>query len=194
MTRNHRLFWGGVAVCAALCCVVLFASAERRRGEETDEGDPPPSAEEVAPEAPDEAGACLPVFASDNPFISSGFGYREDPLGGDDGYMRLHRGVDIAEPVGAPVRAVRRGVVAECWPAPNGYYDGHPVYGGMLVVYHGDGMYTLYGHLSSTTVIEDDWVDCGQVIGAIGDTGKSTGPHLHFEVVVDPLRLLGLNQ
>jgi murein DD-endopeptidase MepM/ murein hydrolase activator NlpD len=119
--------------------------------------------------------------------VSSGCGYRMDPMGG--GTEGLHKGVDLVGPVGAPVKTVLDGVVVEHWPAPNGYWRGHPVFGGLVVIDHGK-FFSLYGHLSDSYVHEGDWVKAGQIIGALGATGICTGPHLHFEIVVDPLQYL----
>jgi len=125
-------------------------------------------------------------------WVSSGCGYRMDPMGG--GTEGLHKGVDLAGPIGTPVRAVLAGVVVDHWLVPGWHYGkeyhGHPVFGGLVVIDHGDGLFTLYGHLSATCVHEDWHIEAGQVIGELGNTGISTGPHLHFEVVVDPLRYL----
>jgi murein DD-endopeptidase MepM/ murein hydrolase activator NlpD len=120
--------------------------------------------------------------------ISSGCGYRMDPMGG--GTEGLHKGVDLVAPIGTPVRAVLAGTVVEHWPAPDGYWNGHPVFGGLVVIDHGDGLFSIYGHLKSTCVHEGWQVGADQVIGELGDTGIATGPHLHFELVVDPLRYL----
>ena len=102
--------------------------------------------------------------------------------------------MDLAGPIGTPVRAVLAGVVIDHWLVPGMHhgilYHGHAVFGGLVVIDHGDGLFTLYGHLSATCVHEDWYVEAGQVIGELGDTGITTGPHLHFEVVVDPLRYL----
>jgi len=118
--------------------------------------------------------------------ISSGTGYRMDPMGGST--ESLHKGVDLVGPIGTPVKAVLPGIVLEHWPPPDGYYRGHPVFGGMVVIDHGDGLFSLYGHLSATTVHEGWHVEAGQIIGELGDTGVATGPHLHWEIVIDPLR------
>lgn len=126
--------------------------------------------------------------------ISSGTGYRMDPMGGGD--EGLHKGLDLVGPQGCPVMAVRAGVVADHWPPPGtpypggGVYHGHPVFGGFIVLDHGDGLFTLYGHMSRTLVHTGERVTAGQVIGRQGATGQATGEHLHFEVVVDPLRYL----
>lgn len=128
---------------------------------------------------------CLPLEAA---WVSSGTGYRMDPMGG--GTEGLHKGVDLAGKIGASIKAALAGVVVDHWPAPDGYWHGHPIFGGFIVIDHGDELFSLYGHLSGTDVHEGDWVEAGQVIGELGDTGIATGPHLHFEVVVNPLRYL----
>jgi len=128
----------------------------------------------------------------DGAVVSSGCGYRLDPMGGST--EGLHKGVDLVGPVGAPVRAVLDGTVAEHWLVPGWHwgkqYHGHPVFGAMIVLDHGEGLYSIYGHLSATFVHEGQWVDAGDKIGELGNTGISTGPHLHLEIVVDPLRYL----
>ena len=121
-------------------------------------------------------------------WVSSGCGYRMDPMGG--GTEGLHKGLDLVGRRDSPVVAVLAGVVVEHWPAPDNYWRGHPVFGGLMVIDHGAGLFTLYGHLSASYVHEGYQVEAGQVIGRLGDTGIATGPHLHFEVVVDPLRYL----
>lgn len=125
-------------------------------------------------------------------WISSGTGYRVDPMGGAT--ESLHKGVDLVGPIGSPVTAVLAGVVAEHWLVPGWHYGklyhGDPIFGGKIVLDHGEGLYSIYGHLSKTEVHEGDYVEMGQKIGELGDTGIATGPHLHFELVVDPLRYL----
>jgi murein DD-endopeptidase MepM/ murein hydrolase activator NlpD len=122
----------------------------------------------------------------DSYWISSGSGYRDDPMGGKD-ESQLHKGIDMVGPHHAPIKAASSGVVVEHWPAPNGYFKGHPMYGGFVVIDHLNGIHTLYAHMSSTYVGEGDRVEAGQVIGRQGDTGISTGEHLHFEVIINPL-------
>lgn len=86
----------------------------------------------------------------------------------------FHSGIDMAAPSGTAVRAAAAGRATVAWSATG--------YGLHLVVEHGGGVATLYGHLDSTAVLNGDWVDAGQLIGRVGSTGMSTGPHLHFEV------------
>lgn len=125
--------------------------------------------------------------------MSSGVGYRLDPMGG--GTEALHKGIDFAAPEGTPVKAVLAGTVVEHWLVPgtvrNGIrYKGHSVFGGFIVLDHGGGLLSLYGHLSETEVYTGQWVEMGQVIGRVGNTGISTAPHLHFELVIDGLKYL----
>ncbi len=102
---------------------------------------------------------------------SSGFGARVDPIGGARGY---HSGVDIAAREGTPVVAARAGTVERAGPAGT--------YGNLIVLRHADGSETRYAHLSAIAVRPGDTVAAGAPIGAVGSTGRSTGPHLHFEV------------
>lgn len=121
-----------------------------------------------------------------NGVISSKTGFRVNPMGGEE--ETLHRGEDLVSSPGTPIKAALDGVVVEHWPAPDGYFRGHPVFGGMIIIDHGGELLTLYGHLSETLVHTGWRVEMGEIIGYLGDTGKSTGPHLHFEVIVSPTR------
>ena len=106
--------------------------------------------------------------------FTSGFGMRRHPL---FGIWHLHTGVDIATAWGAPVLAAAEGRVIYA-----GWFGG---YGKIVVIDHGEGMSTLYGHLSSLLVVAGDEVRRGRPVGRVGSTGFSTGPHLHFEVRVN---------
>lgn len=103
--------------------------------------------------------------------ITSSFGEREDPFNGEGAF---HTGIDIATSYGDPVRAAADGVVLKA-AFGNGY-------GREIVVDHGSGIQTLYGHLSGFAVTAGEQVKRGQVIGYVGTSGHSTGPHLHYEV------------
>lgn len=103
--------------------------------------------------------------------ISSGFGYRSDPFSGGPAF---HAGLDFKAPTGAPVFAAARGRVA--------FVGRHAGYGKSVEIDHGNGLRTRYAHMSEFRARSGEPVRAGQVIGAVGSTGRSTGPHLHFEV------------
>jgi murein DD-endopeptidase MepM/ murein hydrolase activator NlpD len=117
--------------------------------------------------------------------LSATFGVREDPFGGDA--SELHTGIDISADRGQPVYATADGTVDSAgW---NGDY------GNMVVVNHKFGLVTRYAHLSALSVHAGDRVTRGEVIGQVGSTGRTTGPHLHYELLVNgqltnPLSLL----
>lgn len=104
--------------------------------------------------------------------ITSGFGERTDPLSGDDG--AFHRGIDISSPYGTRVVAPADGVVR--------FADMINGYGRAVVLDHGQGITTLYGHLSGFGVSQGQLVHRGDTLGYVGQSGRSTGPHLHYEV------------
>ena len=93
------------------------------------------------------------------------------------GYWSQHNGVDIKGDTGDPVVAVLEGEILSA--------QNCPFYGNTVVVYHGAGLSTVYAHLDSFAVGPDDEVEAGQLLGAMGSTGRSTGPHLHFEARID---------
>ncbi len=106
-----------------------------------------------------------------NARLSSPFGWRRHPI---LGYRRFHGGLDFAASYGSTIRAADTGEVIF-----SGWYGG---YGKTVIINHGNGMSTLYGHSSDLYVREGQTVKRGQAIAAVGSTGLSTGPHLHFEV------------
>lgn len=96
-------------------------------------------------------------------------------------YPHFHTGLDISAPFGVPVRSAADGVVALATSSRDS--AGHLVgYGNYIVIAHSDGFLTLYAHLSQLMVTTGQPVQQGTLIGAIGSTGNSTGPHLHFEI------------
>jgi murein DD-endopeptidase MepM/ murein hydrolase activator NlpD len=117
-------------------------------------------------------------------YISSGFGQRVDPFTGGE---EFHEGIDFAAPEGTRVRAVAAGIVT--WAGARGGY------GNMVQVDHGNGYATRYGHAYKVLVHVGEMVKRGDVIALVGDTGRSTGPHVHFEVLkngheVNPARFV----
>lgn len=105
----------------------------------------------------------------------------------------FHRGDDsVGISKNVKVKAAADGVVVEHWPAPNGYYKGHPIYGGYVIIQHDNGTFTAYAHMSDTKVHQGQKVSKGDIIGVIGNTGLSTGTHLHFEVILTPHRFISL--
>jgi murein DD-endopeptidase MepM/ murein hydrolase activator NlpD len=105
--------------------------------------------------------------------ISSFYGYRVDPFGSGGG--DFHPGLDIAQSYGEPVKAANAGTVEMA-----GWNGG---YGRYIRIDHGNGLETAYGHMSALVVEPGQKVSKGQVIGFVGSSGASTGPHLHFEVL-----------
>lgn len=103
--------------------------------------------------------------------ISSGFGYRTDPFVGSPAF---HAGLDFKGPIGAPIYAAAKGKVA--------FVGRRPGYGNSVEIDHGNGLRTRYAHMSAFRARTGQSVMAGQLIGAVGSTGRSTGPHLHFEV------------
>lgn len=116
--------------------------------------------------------AIQPVSNKDLERIASGFGYRIDPIYKT---IKLHAGLDFAAPMGTPIYATADGVVKTA-----GFSDGG--YGNHVVIDHGYGYETLYGHMLRVKARVGQRVKRGEVIGYVGSTGKSTGPHCHYEV------------
>jgi len=117
-------------------------------------------------------------------WLSSGFGWRNDPF---THKRAFHYGIDISAPWGTSIRAAAQGKVTSA-----GWNDG---YGLTIEINNGYGYVTIYGHLSKILVKKGAWVNKGDIIGRLGSTGRSTGPHLHFEVhrnkkAINPLSLM----
>lgn len=104
-------------------------------------------------------------------WFSSGYGYRIDPFTGKKAF---HEGVDFSAEIGASIKAAAGGVVI--------YSDRHPEYGNMIEIDHGDDLVSRYAHASKLMVSLGEVVLQGQKIAEVGNTGRSTGPHLHFEI------------
>lgn len=106
--------------------------------------------------------------------VGSGFGFRLDPF---SGRTALHTGLDFPAETGTPILAAAGGVVMTV--------DSHAAYGNVLEIDHGNGLVTRYAHASKILVKPGDLVRRGQTVAQVGNTGRSTGPHLHFEVLVE---------
>ncbi len=126
------------------------------------------------------------VLPIEGGWYSSNYGWRIDPI---SGVRAFHEGMDFMAEMGTPARAAAGGMVI--------YSDFHSQYGNMIEIDHGNGLVTRYAHLSKRMVKNGDVVLSGSTIGAVGSTGRSTGPHLHFEVrqngaPLNPVRFLRL--
>jgi len=117
----------------------------------------------------------LPVNASR---IGSSYGYRSDPLAG---VRAMHEGIDFVAPPGTPISAAAAGVAVVA--------EYHHAFGNMVDIDHGDGLISRYAHMSQIDIKPGQMVRRGQRVGLVGSTGRSTGPHLHFEV-----RMMGVAQ
>jgi len=121
----------------------------------------------------------------DYPYLSSSYGWRRNPV---TGRYAMHEGLDFSAPPGTPILAASGGIVTEAK-----YHNG---YGNMVEIDHGDGMVSRYAHAHALLVAPGELVERGQPIARVGSTGRSTGPHLHFEVrmagqPLDPKLFLG---
>lgn len=194
---EHLRVVTGILVLAGVALGIVLGLIVRVEEQEPSQQEQPVAQEtqgggaEVTPSAPAprfEPWYLFPIAESDFVEYTSPFGHRISPILGVEMY---HQGLDIHAVWRAEVVAVADGVIEEHWPSPGtpypggGYYRGHDVYGGMVLIRHGDGKRTRYAHLHSTRVHTGDRVVAGQVIGRVGGTGKSRGEHLHFEVILD---------
>jgi len=128
--------------------------------------------------------ASSPTLKPANGYITSGFGYRSHPL---TGKKEFHRGLDIRAPKGSPIISPADGIVVSTYKNAG--------YGRMVVVDHGYGIITRYGHVSKVYVKPGQRVRRGEKLADVGSTGRTTGPHLHYEVVrngitVNPIKYL----
>jgi murein DD-endopeptidase MepM/ murein hydrolase activator NlpD len=116
--------------------------------------------------------ASVPAGLPVNGYVTDGFGLRRNPFSGEG--REVHEGLDIAVDFGTPVNTTADGLVV--WAAP------HAGYGNLVVVYHNNGITTRYGHLSRITIETGQRIRRGDQIGHAGSTGRSTGPHVHYEI------------
>jgi murein DD-endopeptidase MepM/ murein hydrolase activator NlpD len=152
-------------------------------------GAPTPPAEPGAFELPglrERAPAPRFGWPTESVHVTSTFGWRVDPVSGVG--TRLHRGIDLRGTPGDLVLSIGAGTVA---------FVGHdPLLGNLVIVDHGEGLESFYGHLSDVLVAADVEVDRGAAIGLVGNTGRSEAPHLHLTVrldgvAIDPLEIIG---
>ena len=116
--------------------------------------------------------------------LTSPFGYRRDPF---TGRKSFHSGIDLAAPVGTPIKVILDGVV--------NFTSYSRIFGNYVIVTHPNGYQTLYGHVNAFSVKKGDKVSQGDIIAFVGNTGMSTGPHLHLSIykngkLIDPLSVL----
>jgi murein DD-endopeptidase MepM/ murein hydrolase activator NlpD len=133
--------------------------------------------------------ASIPRGLPVNGYVTDGFGMRRNPFNGEG--REVHEGLDIAVDFGTPVTATADGLVIYAAP--------HAGYGNLVIVYHSNGITSRYGHLSRISVEAGQRVKRGDQIGNVGSTGRSTGPHVHYEIrendqAVDPLRYVTQTQ
>lgn len=128
--------------------------------------------------------AIQPIANKDLTAVASGFGMRIHPI---YKVRKMHTGIDFTAPVGTPVYATGDGVVIN----DNGL--GGSGYGLYIIISHGFGYHTLYAHLSKLVAKPGQKVKRGDIIGYVGNTGSSTGPHLHYEVIKDGVKVNPIN-
>ncbi|MCX6119385.1 MAG: M23 family metallopeptidase, partial [Proteobacteria bacterium] len=126
----------------------------------------------------------VPSITPVDGWVTSGFGVRMSPFSGESAY---HKGIDVAAPVGTPVLAPADGVVTF-----SGIKEG---YGNFVMIAHGYGVVTAYGHNAQNLVANGQVIKRGEQLATVGQTGRTTGPHLHYEIwlngrVVDPKRFI----
>ena len=104
--------------------------------------------------------------------------YRVNPIGANKGKQEFHPGIDIAAPSGTPILAAADGFVILAQEDNSGY-------GIYVILEHRNGNRSLYGHMSKMKAVTGQKVKTGEIIGFVGSTGRSTGPHLHFEIIMN---------
>lgn len=132
--------------------------------------------------------ARIPTVVPFDGVLTCRFGERRSPFGGPR--VERHGGVDIAGPIGMPLKAAADGVVL--------FANGASGYGNLVIIDHENGLYSYYGHCSLLKVVEGQRVKRYQTVALLGNTGRSTGPHLHFEIregsrPVNPLEYVDIN-
>ena len=140
-----------------------------------------PKAVQAKPEAPKPPDAPKPGAAA-VPRLAWPIALNAPRIEITSSYSSSHRGIDICAPTGHPIKAAAGGMVTAVDKSSGAY-------GWRLEIDHGNGVYTWYCHLSDFAVAQGEWVKAGQTVGAVGSTGRSTGPHLHLELHHDGAKL-----
>jgi len=130
----------------------------------------------------------IPIGIPNEGPVSSAYGYRRNPFGGLSG--EFHPGIDFKGDYGDPIFSTADGIVDRC--------DWYAGYGNAVVLNHGFGYQTLYGHMLKVNVMQGQEIKAGDLIGFMGSTGRSTGPHVHYEIRkdgidIDPAPYLEIN-
>lgn len=183
---------GGIGLADVMAKAIREQAAGRAAAQDAAETGPAVALPTVSGPVPPQAGAvsgpaeAIPSSGVGPDRMTSAFGWRADPF---TGALRYHRGVDVKAAYGQGVPAAATGVVVEA--------GERGAYGLTVVVEHENGVRTRYAHLSAMTVGPGDRVLQGQEIGRVGQTGRATGPHLHFEVIrhgqrIDPSTVAAL--
>lgn len=174
--------WSVAGAQSIILCISMSWAGAAIAGPANPAGSAPPAVADAkmlidAWKASDKAGSSRPIMSVpiNRPLESfrytSPFGIRTDPFRGNDSF---HPGVDLAAPAGTPVYATGDAIVSRAGPAAG--------YGNLVVLSHGAGIETRYGHLSRIVVKVGERVQRGEMIGLVGSTGRSTGNHLHYEI------------
>jgi len=116
----------------------------------------------------------FPLAKKDFIRLSSAYGYRKHPISAK---IRKHTGIDLVAKTGKPVFASARGIVIK--------NDIHSQYGNRVMIAHSNSIQTLYAHLSKSFVLYGQLIEEGEILGLVGETGRATGPHLHYEIIVN---------
>lgn len=190
--RSRVLLFIGMLCAFTLCTTSQQIKQEEEKPEDTEIADGKASEVSTLPQVK----LVLPFDGFEPPLhqyiITSSFGIRDNVWGGPD--EDFHKGVDlVTNEKGAKIYASQDGVVLTHYLPPGTVrgtkvFKGHPVYGALIIIAHENGVYTLYAHMSQTFVHEGQLVKKGDVIGIVGSSGQATGPHLHFEILFDPMQ------
>ena len=131
--------------------------------------------------------AIQPISNKDLTRVASGWGMRTHPI---YNILKFHYGLDFTAPVGTPIYSTGDGVIQFTIKSIDKASEG---YGNLIIIDHGYGYKTLYGHLNSFNIKQGKKIKRGEIIGYVGNTGISTGPHLHYEVIKNNQKVNAIN-